>query len=351
MRIPKIPKAQEILDKAFGRAVKANAPGARDRIRRKKNVAIVRIRTAENVIRDLLGKILRKFPDPRKLHRFYYELLDISFGARRVSEALGKIRWAKRSIERISNSLVDKIKMAKEEKEIEKLRKAFYGRSASIIEDIEEELEFLNSVREFLLSLPKINPEEPTIVIAGFPNVGKSSLLKAISRAKPEIASYPFTTKEINLGHLELSGKKVQVIDTPGLLDRPLEERNEYELKAISALRHLATVIVYLIDPTGHCGYPVEDQERLLEEIKKEFSPIPIVEVETKADLGKRNNDRLKISVKTGEGIKELLRVLEGILNEKEGKLRNTGVKRGGGNKEDDLVHSKEETGGNGIRG
>jgi len=331
MRIPKVPKAQEILDKAFGRAVKANAPGARDKLRRKKNIAIVRIRTAENVIRDLLGDLLRKFPDPRKLHRFYYELLDIAFGARKISEALGRIRWAKRAIERVSNSLVDKIKMAKEEREIERLRKAFYGRTASIIEDIEQELEFLEFVREFLISLPSINPEEPTIVIAGFPNVGKSSLLKAISRAKPEIASYPFTTKEINVGHLELGGKRVQVIDTPGLLDRPLEERNEYELKAISALKHLATVIVYLIDPTGHCGFPVEDQERLLEEIKKEFSPIPIIEVETKADIRKRDNERLKISVKTGEGIQELLKLLEVVLNEKESKLRHTGAKRGGG--------------------
>ncbi len=344
MRIPKVPKAQEILDKAFGRAVKANAPGARDKLRRKKNIAIVRIRTAENVIRDLLGNLLKKFPDPRKLHRFYYELLDIAFGARKISEALGRIRWAKRAVERVSNSLVDKIKMAKEEREIERLRKAFYGRTASIVEDIEKELEFLESVREFLISLPSIDPEKPTVVIAGFPNVGKSSLLKAISKAKPEIASYPFTTKEINVGHLELGGKRVQIIDTPGLLDRPLEERNEYELKAISALKHLATVIVYLIDPTGHCGFPVEDQERLLEEIKKEFFPLPIIEVETKADIKRRDNERIKISVKTGEGIHELLRLLEVVLNEKEGKLRNTGAERGGGNKKNHKVHPKKRT-------
>jgi len=310
-KIPYIPEPQEIIDKAFSRAVRVSPPKARDPLKNKKNAAIVRIRTAQSVINSALDKILENYPDPRKMHRFYYELIDITFGAKKIKEALGKVRWARRMVDKISNGLVEKIKLAKEVKEIDKLRKTFYGRVASIIEDLEDALKVLRKAGETIKELPTINPEEPTIVIAGYPNVGKSSLLAKISRAKPEIAQYPFTTKGINVGHREFGWRKVQIIDTPGLLDRPLEERNEIELKAILALRHLATVIVFLIDPTGHCGYPVEPQESLLNEIKEMFPRIPIIEVETKADLLKRDNDRLKISVITGEGIKELLETIE----------------------------------------
>ncbi len=310
-KIPYIPEPQEIIDKAFSRAVRVSPPKARDPLKNKKNAAIVRIRTAQAIINSALDKILENYPDPRKMHRFYYELVDITFGAKKIREALGKVRWARRMVDKISNSLVERIKLAKDVKEIDKLRKTFYGRVASVIEDLEDELKVLRKAGETIKELPTINPEEPTVVIAGYPNVGKSSLLARISRAKPEIAQYPFTTKGINVGHREFGWRKVQIIDTPGLLDRPLEERNEIELKAILALRHLATVIVFLIDPTGHCGYPVEPQENLLSEIKDTFPRIPVIEVETKADILKRDNNRLKISVVTGEGIKELLETIE----------------------------------------
>lgn len=310
-KIPYIPEPQEIIDKAFSRAVRVSPPKARDPLKNKKNAAIVRIRTAQAIINSALDKILENYPDPRKMHRFYYELIDITFGAKKIREALGKVRWARRMVDKISNSLVERIKLAKDVKEIDKLRKTFYGRVASVIEDLEDELKVLRKAGETIKELPTINPEEPTVVIAGYPNVGKSSLLARISRAKPEIAQYPFTTKGINVGHREFGWRKVQIIDTPGLLDRPLEERNEIELKAILALRHLATVIVFLIDPTGHCGYPVEPQENLLSEIKDTFPRIPVIEVETKADILKRDNNRLKISVVTGEGIKELLETIE----------------------------------------
>lgn len=310
-KIPYIPEPQEIIDKAFSRAVRVSPPKARDPLKNKKNAAIVRIRTAQAIINSALDKILENYPDPRKMHRFYYELIDITFGAKKIREALGKVRWARRMVDKISNSLVERIKLAKDVREIDKLRKTFYGRVASVIEDLEDELKVLRKAGETIKELPTINPEEPTVVIAGYPNVGKSSLLARISRAKPEIAQYPFTTKGINVGHREFGWRKVQIIDTPGLLDRPLEERNEIELKAILALRHLATVIVFLIDPTGHCGYPVEPQENLLSEIKDTFPRIPVIEVETKADILKRDNNRLKISVVTGEGIKELLETIE----------------------------------------
>lgn len=51
-----------------------------------------------------------------------------------------------------------------------------------------------------------------------------------------------------------------QVIDTPGILDQPLEERNTIEMQAVTALAHLRAAILYVMDPSEQCNYSLEDQ-------------------------------------------------------------------------------------------
>ena len=150
------------------------------------------------------------------------------------------------------------------------------------------------------------------VVIAGYPNVGKSTLLKAISNARPEVASYPFTTKGIIIGEwADEKGKIYQFIDTPGLLDRPLGERNPIEKRAIAALDHITDILLFVIDPSETCGYTVEQQENLLKSIRR-GRDAPVLVAETKSDIMKRDNKNIKISPLKGEGIEELLERVRG---------------------------------------
>jgi len=196
-------------------------------------------------------------------------------------------------------------------------QKEIYGRVSSIVKQVDKNLMFLASAQKILRTFPDIE-DIPTVVIAGYPNVGKSSLIRKLSAAKPEIAQYPFTTKQIYVGHMEkivrYETKQYQIIDTPGLLDRPLSERNKIEKQAIAALRHLADLIVFIFDPSGTSGYQMNDQILMLENIKNLFNDVPFIIVENKVDIKNTASANRKISCNTGEGIEELRSEILSIL-------------------------------------
>ena len=64
-----------------------------------------------------------------------------------------------------------------------------------------------------------------------FPNVGKSSFMNKVTRADVEVQPYAFTTKSLYVGHMDYKYLRWQVIDTPGILDHSLEERNTIEMQ------------------------------------------------------------------------------------------------------------------------
>jgi len=141
--------------------------------------------------------------------------------------------------------------------------------------------------------------------VAGFPNVGKSSFIRQVSSAEPEIASYPFTTKGVIIGHSYVGREKIQLIDTPGLLDRPGVDRNQIERQALSAIVNVADVILFILDPSAHCGYPLEEQINLLEEVRT-LVTVPVVVVANKADV-LTIPEYLSMSTIDGTGVKEVL--------------------------------------------
>lgn len=96
--------------------------------------------------------------------------------------------------------------------------------------------------------------------VIGFPNVGKSSFINKITRADVEVQPYAFTTKSLYVGHTDYKYLRWQVIDTPGILDHSLEERNVIEMQAVTALAHLRACILYFLDLSEQCGHTLDEQ-------------------------------------------------------------------------------------------
>lgn len=156
---------------------------------------------------------------------------------------------------------------------------------ATIMKRQGSNLTYLEQVRQHLSRLPSIDPYTRTIIVCGFPNVGKSSFINKITRADVEVQPYAFTTKSLYVGHTDYKYLRWQVIDTPGILDHPLEERNVIEMQAITALAHLRACVLFVMDISEQCGHTLEEQMKLFDSIKPLFANKPLLVVVNKIDI------------------------------------------------------------------
>merc|ERR1712130_676526 len=168
------------------------------------------------------------------------------------------------------------------------LKRAALGRMATIMRRQNQSLQYLEQVRQHLSRLPTIDPNTRTLLITGFPNVGKSSFINKITRADVEVQPYAFTTKSLYVGHTDFKYLRWQVVDTPGILDHPLEDRNTIEMQAITALAHLRAAVLYFLDPSEQCGHILDQQKHLFDSIRPLFNNKPLVVVSNKMDVVKR---------------------------------------------------------------
>ncbi|MEK6867269.1 MAG: GTPase, partial [Nanoarchaeota archaeon] len=248
-----------------------------------------------------------------ELSPFYNELARVTIRYNLTKQALGSVKWAEKQCREVSWKVVIAIKRARSMDEIEKQKKAYFGRICSVMKQIQKHLVIIEESRRVLKSWPDVKEGVRTIAIAGYPNVGKSSLLKALTQTNPEIKAYAFTTKSLNIGYLEIEPRIYQIIDTPGTFDREIEKMNNVEKQAYVVMKHAAEKILYMFDPSESCGYEVESQLQLLKRIEKNFNK-EITVIVNKVDLDTTKLSKIKkeyphaieISVKTRKGIEEV---------------------------------------------
>ncbi len=164
------------------------------------------------------------------------------------------------------------------------LKRAALGRMCTVLKRQKASLAYLEEVRKHLSRLPALDPNTRTILMCGLPNVGKSSFMNKITRGNVDVQPYAFTTKSLFVGHCDYKYLRWQVIDTPGILDHSLEERNTIEMQAIIALAHLTCSVLYFCDISEHCGYSIEQQCSLFRSIKPLFANKQLILVVNKVD-------------------------------------------------------------------
>lgn len=171
--------------------------------------------------------------------------------------------------------------------------------------------------------------------LVGKPNAGKSTLLSRLTRARPQIADYPFTTKHPNLGMVQVDADRTFVMaDIPGLI----EGAHSGAGLGHEFLRHIerAGILVHLVEPSPTDGTdPLDNFRTIRSELKQydvKLSERPEIIVVTKAELPNAEEARqiiaaeaglpvLLISAVTGQGLNELTRAITQTLAEQTQKV------------------------------
>jgi len=366
-RLPVVKSTQELIDrsKKVARSVRADTSIKNARNRARKHGAETMDAITKELCIPLRDCIKGYKTELRRLHPFEKVVADLTARARQkkdgltLMDVLDDMNEARKELLLAGKDWTAKAKNAESAREAaeymaegeERMHELFRELAAGPVGDV-------IALQKALRTTPAIRLDTPAVVLVGSPNVGKSSIVRAISSATPEVSNYPFTTRGMTLGHVEvfwedqstaaaavipeISNKRskwekdatnesmlknyafsqlCQVMDSPGLLVRADSERNEMEALTLAAMQHLPTAVMYLMDLSGGAGdkcSSVEDQLQLRREVRARFPRRPWIDVVSKVDLGVVEGAReeleeildgthyLNVSIKEGTGVDEL---------------------------------------------
>ena len=282
--IKNIATSEELIDRALRRASKVEEK-VRNADYRARLTAVRKIHSVADNLANPMISYVKAFPSFDIIHPFDREIIDLTVGVDMLKKSLGAVDWARKEVLMISTKYVPKARARKSAENTMKIMSEAYTKMTNVVRQISKNLDFLISARSIFRNLPNVDTESPVAVFAGAPNVGKSSLIGSVSTGKPEVKSYPFTTKAVSLGHITKKYTVLQVMDTPGLLDRSDLERNDMEKQGIAAFDYLEPIIVFLTDLTGTSGYSIEMQTNLRDELRLRYPKCEWIDVFSKKDL------------------------------------------------------------------
>ncbi len=325
--MPTVLTSEEIIDKAYRDNAKSELEMS-DRVPaivKAKRREAARIKIIEETTAGYIEGLVKSVPTIEKLHPFYSDLLEILVGTEKTKAALGRLSRTARIIREAGKSANGRLRSVRGSAAAGLIRRSYFGRVASLVRAADADLRLVAELREKMKDLPTADPSMPTVVLAGYPGVGKSTIVRALSSAKPETRTYPFTTKEIIIGHVRRGYMTFQIVDTPGILDKPLSKRSKVELLSISAFGRLSNVIAFIVDVSEGNEFSLESQRGLYDDVAGALKDTPMkvffnkVDLATKEQLAKAESifgqcDRL--SALKGDGLNALAWKLESALKE-----------------------------------
>ncbi|KAI3719364.1 hypothetical protein L6452_20261 [Arctium lappa] len=348
-KLPMVMPSVDILSSALRKARRISpTKGIANAAKREKNKGAKQLDALMKELTVPLRTYKESFPNKRHLHPYERSLIELTLGDGNYEEVLGKVDSLRKKLVSVGKehaSLCAKSTTKREAEErlaegTRKLEEIFHSDGKAVDE--------LMQIAKTLRAMPVVDLEMPTLCLVGAPNVGKSSLVRLLSTGKPEICNYPFTTRGILMGHIALSFRNFQVTDTPGILRRCDEDRNNLEKLTLAVLSHLPTAILFVHDLTGECGTSPSDQFLIYQEIKERFnthlwcdvvskcdllqeSPVHYITEDIEADHPELQTYRkmgpegaLHVSVKSKVGMNELTSRVHELLVSQSARLNNT---------------------------
>jgi len=288
-RLAAVPSASELVDIVLMRTQRKTPtvvhPGYK--ITRIRSFYMRKVKFTQQTISERLGAIVQDFPRLDDVHPFHSDLMGVLYDRDHYKLALGQLNTCKKLCETVTRDYVRLIKYADSLYRCKSLKVAALGRMMTLLKRQRASLGYLEEVRKHLGRLPALDPSARTLLVCGFPNVGKSSFMNKVTRAEVEVQPYAFTTKSLYVGHMDHRYLRWQVIDTPGILDHELEKRNVIEMQAVTALAHLPCAVLFFVDVSEQCGYTIEQQSSLFHSIRALFADKQLVLVANKTDAKK----------------------------------------------------------------
>ncbi|XP_057437218.1 nucleolar GTP-binding protein 1 [Lotus japonicus] len=277
-----------------------------------------------------LRTYVENFPNKTHLHPYERSLVELTLGDGHYEKVLRSVDDLRKRVVLVGKEQASLCAKSTTKREAEERLNEGLKKIEEIFAQEREVVDNLLDIAKTLRAMPVINLETPTLCLVGAPNVGKSSLVHVLSTGKPEICNYPFTTRGILMGHIVLNYQKFQVTDTPGLLKRHDDDRNNLEKLTLAVLSHLPTAVLYVHDLTGECGTSPSDQFSIYKDMKERFTGHLWLNVVSKSDLLRTSpviyateephcaeqelekyrksgpDGAINVSVKTQEGLHEL---------------------------------------------
>ncbi|XP_034694220.1 nucleolar GTP-binding protein 1 isoform X1 [Vitis riparia] len=285
-KLPMVMPSVDILYSAMRKAKRVSpTKGIANIAKRERNRAAKQLDFLMKELAVPLRGYAENFPDKKQLHPYEQSLVQLTLGDGNYEQVLRRVDALRKKVVSVGKehaSLCAKslTKREAEERLGEGMKKLedIFNHEGKVVDD-------LLNIAKTLRAMPVVDLETPTLCLVGAPNVGKSSLVRVLSTGKPEVCNYPFTTRGILMGHIAFNYRHFQVTDTPGLLNRHDDERNNLEKLTLAVLSHLPTAILYVHDLSGECGTSPSDQFFIYKEIRERFSDHLWIDVVSKCDL------------------------------------------------------------------
>lgn len=157
------------------------------------------------------------------------------------------------------------------------------GRLKAKLAELKEQLERRQSSGDGGVGYHVAKTGDATVAMVGFPSVGKSTLLNALTNAESEVGAYDFTTIEVNPGMLEYRGTQIQLLDVPGLIEGAAGGRGRG--REVLSMVRAADLVLIVLSPFELQRYEKLREELYANKIRLDQSP-PRVSISPKGRGG-----------------------------------------------------------------